>query len=73
MTADLDSLCWKIYLATERSPERIERVLKEVAEHLRECGWIEAANHLAPPSVLPTPKTMDDKPVTTTGNPAEQS
>lgn len=71
MAADLDSLCWKIYERTLCQPWQIEQALRLTVLHLRECGWIEAANHLAPPAAPPTPKTMDDKPVVTTGNPDE--
>jgi hypothetical protein len=71
MAADLDSLRWQIYLATERSPERIERVLGEVAQHLRELGWGDAARYLAPCPPPPASETMKSKSVPATGNPDE--
>ena len=71
MATDLDSLRWKIYLATERSPERIERVLGEVAKHLRELGWGDAARYLAPCPHPPASETMKSKPVLATGDPDE--
>jgi hypothetical protein len=71
MAADLDSLRWKIYIATERSPERIERVLRIVADHFQEKGWIYAALYLAPRLSPPASKTMKSKSVPATGDPDE--
>ena len=71
MAADLDSLRWKIYERTACPAWQIEEALRLTALHLRERGWIEAANHLASPAAPPTPKTTDDRPVPATGNPDE--
>ena len=48
MAADLDSLRWKIYVATGNQPEQVELVLRVIAWHLNDCGFDVAARYLAP-------------------------
>lgn len=70
MTADLNSLWWKIYEKTLCQPWQIEEVLKITREHLSGLGYTSAAVSIAPTPVQ-SPIVCEVVPRPATGNPDE--